>query len=272
MTDSIRVEENAVYGAAGRDLLCDLYHPEPATRNRAATLLLHGGGWRGGDKAMMRNAGLAFAARGYLAIAVGYRLTGEAPWPAQLDDTRTALRWARSKAVAFGVEPAQVMITGFSAGAHLGLLAAGTASADAERPAAVAAFFPPTRMAAELLGRMANLSPEEAEAANPIANITGSFPPAILLHGTGDTLVPYTESTAMFEALREADATTDLRLYAGLPHEFVQLPGCMEDAIGAAAGFFQRTVLGRAAFDDALAEMQRVWAERMRAMRAAAPA
>lgn len=269
MTQGVRVEADVACGAAY--LLCDLYHPDPAKANGAATILLHGGGWRAGDRTMMAPPATALAGHGFLAVALEYRLLGDAPWPAALDDSQAAVRWLRGNADRFGIDPEQITFTGFSAGAHLALLAAGTADSAphsvSERVAAVAAFFPPTRLGSGQ-ARMLGLTPEGAQAASPIAHAAATFPPTLLLHGTGDTLVPHNASVQMFDALVAAGAAADLRLYAGLPHEFQQLPGLLEPTMADVAAFFVRNVVQRERFEAEREAMQRRWAERLQAVRA----
>jgi acetyl esterase/lipase len=269
---------DVVYGVAGRELHCDVYRPEPGHANRAAVILLHGGGWRGGSRAMMKDAATCFAQRGFLAVAPEYRLTGEAPWPAQIHDVKTAIRWLRSSAAEFDITAEMLALCGFSAGAHLSLLAAGTADGDAfrvggshadvaERVAAVAAFFPPIRLEGGS-ARNLGVSGDEAKLGSPIAHVSGSFPPTLLLHGTGDVTVPHAHSVAMFEALAASGAPVDLRLYAGLPHEFVRLPGMLDLCVTDIDAFLTRNLLNREAFEAELAEQRRIWEERAQALRA----
>ncbi|MFN8559039.1 MAG: alpha/beta hydrolase, partial [Dehalococcoidia bacterium] len=61
MSVDVRIEPDVVYGSAGRDLLCDLYHPPPSGANGGAVILLHGGGWRGGHRSMMKDIATALA-------------------------------------------------------------------------------------------------------------------------------------------------------------------------------------------------------------------
>lgn len=279
MTERVRVEAGVSCGVGEAAPLCDVYHPDPATANGAASILLHGGGWRFGDRAMMADAATELSRHGFIAVALEYRLLGQAAWPTPLDDTKTAVRWLRAEAGRFGLDPERITLTGFSAGAHLALLAAGTAgrevSADAayreqpERVAAVAAFFPPTRIGAGQ-ARMLGIALEEAAAASPIEHVGAGFPPTLFLHGTGDTMVPHAASLEMFDALVAAGATADLRLYARLPHEFQQLPGMLAPTMADVAAFFGRHVVSRDDFAAAHAALQRRWDERAQAVRPAA--
>ncbi len=279
MTEPVRVEAGVSCGAGSEALLCDVYHPDPGKANGAATILLHGGGWRFGDRGMMADPAAELSRHGFLAVALEYRLLGQAAWPAPLDDTRTAIRWLRAEAGRLEIDPERITLTGFSAGAHLALLAAGTADRglpeDAayreqpERVAAVAAFFAPTRIGTGQ-ARMLGISPEEAAAASPIEQVGAGFPPTLLLHGTGDTMVPHSASLELFDALVAVGAAADLRLYARMPHEFQQLPGMLAPTLVDVAAFFARHVVRPTEFDAAHAALQRRWDERAQAARPAA--
>ena len=93
------VEEGVVFGTGGdRDLRCDIYRPPDGAANGSAVLLVHGGGWSSGDRTQLRGYGILLGREGYLCVAPEYRLTGEAPWPAQIEDVKAAIRWTRGTA------------------------------------------------------------------------------------------------------------------------------------------------------------------------------
>src|ERR1700735_5213345 len=121
----IEERKDVVYGDAGnRPLKLDIYRP--AQRNGAAVLVVHGGGWSRGSKDMLANCCRLLADQGFVALASEYRLTGEAPFPANIHDVKRAIRWAKQNAAALGFDPERLCLEGHSAGAHLVLLAAGT--------------------------------------------------------------------------------------------------------------------------------------------------
>src|SRR5882757_5695540 len=135
----------------GADLMVDVYRP--AGSAKAAVLLLHGGGWRRGSRQAVAPSAKALAGHGFVVLAVQYRLLGDAPWPAQIQDVNSAIRWARRNAGNLGVDASRIVVEGLSAGGHLALLAAGAAhvrafsdDADADQDGSVAAaiaFYPP---------------------------------------------------------------------------------------------------------------------------------
>ena len=81
---------------------------------------IHGGGWRNGNKSsgVNRVAGLLQTGR-YVGVSIGYRLTGEAIWPAQIHDCKAAIRWLRGNAKKHGMDPGKIAVWGSSAGGHL---------------------------------------------------------------------------------------------------------------------------------------------------------
>src|SRR5579871_3613387 len=187
----------------GQELKLDAFHPT-TPKPKAAVIILHGGGWRVGTKDWMAEVATALAGHGLLALPTQYRLLGEAPWPAQIADVKSAIRWVRRNADKLGVAPGKIAMEGFSAGGHLTLLAAGAASEtafDAEGDdgdasvGAVIAFFPPIEFqpgsrtpgitdATRLLGDGATA--EAARQASPLHHVSAKFPPTCLFHGTND--------------------------------------------------------------------------------------
>ena len=100
----------------------DLAMPaDRGTAPRPALVFVHGGGWRGGDKrrAAFFGAAVEFAAKGYVCTSVEYRLTGEAPFPACIEDVKCAVRWMRAHAQNYNIDPEKFGAYGNSAGAHL---------------------------------------------------------------------------------------------------------------------------------------------------------
>lgn len=272
---TVTVDQNVVFGqGSGRDLRCDIYRPAGGTALPAA-ILLHGGGWRRGTKESLRARAEELAGHGIVCVAAEYRLSGEARWPAHIQDVKAVLSWLRSEAETWGVHPDQIALVGFSAGAHLALLAAGTpghAGFDAGPEAAgavnaVVAFFPPVRFQAgdDRAGGALPASPasslgdgiteEEMRQASPLTHLSSAFPPTLLMHGTADEVVPPATSLELFGLLRGMGVPVDLRLYSGLRHEFVRMDGVLQLAMADVALFLQRTMVDPKRFDVSQAEL-----------------
>ncbi len=125
----VTFENDVVFGAGGgRDLKLDIYTPPEGTSNRGGVLLIHGGGWSGGDRTQMRGFGILLGRVGYTCVSSEYRLSGEAKWPAQIHDVKAALRWMRANAARLGIDADKIAVSGNSAGGHLSLMVAASAN------------------------------------------------------------------------------------------------------------------------------------------------
>ena len=211
----------------------DLYLPPgQANMPRPAIVVVHGGGWRGGDKQRGQWVGIParYASDGYVAISVNYRLTGEAPWPAQIEDVKAAVRWLRAHAQVYGVDVDRIGAYGNSAGAHLvsllglvkqsdGLEGSGPHQEHSSMVQAVCASATPTdflnwrepgvvpaRLGSTFLAGPAETLHERARQASPITYAREDAPPFLLIHGTADQTVPISQSGRFAEALRAAGA------------------------------------------------------------------
>jgi acetyl esterase/lipase len=209
----------------------DLYLPETQAENMPLPLIvhIHGGGWQAGDKRTGRSL-LPLVASGDFALAsIGYRLTGEAIWPAQIHDCKAAIRWLRANSAKYGYDPDRICVAGWSAGGHLAcLLGTSGGLADLEgllgphldhdsRVACVINNFGPTdfsdisqasiagkNMVTKLLGGTPQEVPDVARAASPVTHATHDDPPILCIHGTADPLVPFRQSTKLDEACAKA--------------------------------------------------------------------
>ncbi|MBE2287246.1 MAG: alpha/beta hydrolase [Prosthecobacter sp.] len=122
---TLKAEFDLVYGKTPeQELKLDVYRPK-SDAVLPACVLVHGGGWTGGDKERFRALGFALAEKGYVVANVEYRLAGAAKYPAAVQDCSLAVRWVRANAARFGLDPKLIGAWGGSAGGHLvGLLAA----------------------------------------------------------------------------------------------------------------------------------------------------
>ncbi len=161
---------------------------------RPALVIVHGGGWAGGSKNVdvFQKMMTDYAKKGYVTINVEYRLTGEAPFPACIEDVKCAVRWLRAHAEEYHIDPNRIGAYGHSAGAHLALmLAMAPKSAGLEGDGgwdeyssmvnAVVGGSPPTE-----LGRDTPMAKKEWW---PVGYISGDHPPMFLIQGSADRIV-----------------------------------------------------------------------------------
>ncbi len=226
----------------------DLYVPEKSGGALPVIVWVHGGGWQGGSKNQCRPLADGFVARGYAVASVGYRLSGEAIFPAQLEDCKAAVRWLRAHARDYGLDPARFAAWGSSAGGHLVALL-GTAGDVPEfevgahrdqssRVQAVVDWFGPTDFnamdrhapAGAGLKHDSPNSPEskligapiadpanraKVKRADPVTYVSAGAPPFLIMHGDADATVPHHQSVLLHDALAAA----------GVPVRFVTLEG-----------------------------------------------
>ena len=111
------------YGKVGpRSLKLDLYRPKKMGTPVPGLIFIHGGGWSGGDKKVYRVHASRYAQRGYVAVSIAYRFSGEAPFPAAVQDAKCAVRWMRTQGKRYGIDPNNIAVLGGSAGGHLAMM------------------------------------------------------------------------------------------------------------------------------------------------------
>ncbi len=230
------------YGqAAGESLKLDAWVPE-GPGPFPAVILVHGGGWSGGDKSggprkgymaplhtPLEKAGIAW-------FSINYRLAPKHLYPACIEDVETAIRWVKAHAKEHRVDPKCIAISGESAGGHLVALAVVRADESTRLAAALPIYgvFDMTAMAtpgealrtpfARLFGR--ETADETAMAllreASSLGKVKAGLPPFLLVHGTADATVPLAQSERMLEKLRAAK----------VPAELITIPGGAHGMLG----------------------------------------
>lgn len=238
LPDNIEARRDIDYADTGnpRQRL-DLYLPKKRESDKPLPVIvfIHGGGWKGGDKAGGIGNVARFVASGqYAGVSVGYRLTNEAQWPAQIHDCKAAIRWIKGNAKELGLDAAKIGVWGSSAGGHLvsflgasgdvkGLEGAiGKHTAQDSKVACVVNFFGPENFLtmvtqkstvdrttsnypeALLLGGRVQDRPEAAKEASPVTHVSPGDAPALTAHGTEDPLVPYAQAEEYDAALKKA--------------------------------------------------------------------
>ena len=171
-------------------------------------ICIHGGGWSKGDKDQMAWMAMRYAKRGYIGVTLSYRLTGEAPMPACIQDVREAIRYIKEIASSIQGDPDRIALLGYSAGAHLALLTALTPTdttfkteANAQHNASVAcavAIAAPTdlMMIHNSKNRFKLIDKDVSEKVaflskiSPVSHVHKEQVPIFMLHGDADTLVP----------------------------------------------------------------------------------
>lgn len=233
---NVRLVKDLQYGARSQSQKLDLYIPKSDVLKTKAGLPLviwiHGGGWNSGDKVGGPINPLLEA--GFATASINYRLSGEAKWPAQLDDCRSALKYIRAHAIEYGIDAKRMGLWGGSAGGHLVLMLAlkGDTPDIAPRPlsktvalkpldvAAVCDWFGPTDIARyvrepkqnqyaidmihALIGTQGAAFMSGCEDASPITYVgqLKQVPPLLIMHGRSDMLVPINQSQLLVDRMK----------------------------------------------------------------------
>lgn len=269
------IDRDIEYGKVGDlTLKLDLYRPKDRPKEPLpAVLYIHGGAWKSGDKAPAPPHILALARHGYAVASVNYRLTGVAPFPAQIEDCMCAVQWVRVNAARYGMDPDRIGAWGGSAGGHLVLLlgcadaSSGLGSKDgppgiSTRVHAVCSWFGPadlvkaaregtgrTGVLPSFLGGTLEEKPEAYKQASPVTHVTKDDPPVLMIHGDADDVVPIGQSEVMLEKLKEAGVEATLIRVKNAGHGFNPAEGPIEpskeEITRATIEFFDKHLKGK---------------------------
>ncbi len=233
--------QDVPYGADPAQMM-DIFYPVEQKTSMPVVVYVHGGGWVEGDKSSPEAADYIdeLLNRGYVVFSLNYRLAPEFPFPAQIQDVKSALRSIRARAVEFRIDPEHIGIFGSSAGGHLSALAGVTSEEDgfdtgenldrSGRVNAVVDLFGPADInqitvygldpaIAQTFGRHESPS-EEYRLASPTTYAGQDDPPFLIIHGDLDRVVPISQSRLLNETLQQARVTSELLVVKNGVHGF----------------------------------------------------
>lgn len=246
---NVTIERDVQYGSVGdRALVLDIVRPKQEPKDpMPVVVFIHGGGWSGGNKRDGLPLLVPLAEKGYFCVSVGYRLSGEAPWPAQIHDCKAAIRWLRAQAKQYHIHPDKIGAWGASAGGHLALMLGLTSDvAELEgasgspgyssRVTCVVNWFGPTDLLTtwkdsspsasvkglveKLVGGPLGEKQDVLKSASPITYISKDDPPVLTMHGNKDPIVPFSQATLLDEAMKKVGAESFLVVVENAGHGF----------------------------------------------------
>jgi acetyl esterase/lipase len=255
----VQVRKDLVYAQHGElSLALDLYLPGPSGKPAPLVILVHGGGWASGQRSNLAPLAARLATRGYAAATVSYRLSGQARYPAAIDDVKEALHWLRKSAGSFGIDPARVAISGGSAGGQIASLVGmlepqairAVVSIDglsdfttedarkneddpAKKPSAAGAWFGGRYSEKEALWR----------AASPITHVVKDSPPVLFIVSGVPRFSVGRE--AMAAKLASHGIYSDTVALPGTPHSFWLFDPWLAPTVDAMTGFLGRVLAPR---------------------------
>lgn len=233
----------------GHERSLDLYLPEKKPDEKLPLVIwIHGGAWRTGDKA--GDQALWLLKDGFATASINYRPSPQARFPAQIEDCKAAIRFLRSRAGDFGLDPDHFGVWGSSAGGHLAALLGVTGGVEqlegnsdkpniSSRVQAVCDFFGPSDLltlsaqsaadsavqhddpgspASQLIGGPLQQNVEKARAASPLTYVTPDDPPFLIVHGDDDRYVPVAQSWELQGTLQKAGVKSAIHVIKGGGH------------------------------------------------------
>jgi len=252
----------ARYGDRGLEM--DLYRPRQAWGELPAVLCIHGGGWAKGNRTNHEAIAQALAARGYVAATISYRLSGEAPFPAAIQDCKAAVRFLRAKAKVFGIDSAKIGAIGLSAGGHLTALlatSAGVKELEGEGgyepfSSAIQAAVPMGAQTDFLSSRTRDISAIEERGriwrqflggtqegktatyrlASPLHHLDKNDPPCWFIAGEKDD--PSTHAETFRQRMKELRVPAELTVIKDAPHGFLHQQAWFDEMIEVTDAFF----------------------------------
>lgn len=254
---SVDVISNVEYGKVGdRALVLNIIRPKVLPKEPMPVVIwIHGGGWSGGNKESGTALLTPFAEKGYFCFSVAYRLSGEAIWPAQIQDCKCAIRWIRAHAGEYNIDPNRIGVWGGSAGGHLVALLGTTGGVrtlegnggwqdQSSRVQAVCDWYGPTdfmKMYEEkakndiVLEKMKDASgrdmisillggpfwelPGLCRQSSPLSYVSKDDPPFLIMHGDADALGLLSQSEMLDDALRKVGVESELMVMKGMGHQ-----------------------------------------------------
>ena len=255
----------------GHDLKLDLFLPETPQGKLPVVVWIFSGGFMNNNQKQQEGAAAWLAQHGYAGAAIDYRLSGEAVYPAQIEDCKAAVRWLRANADKYGLDARHIGVWGGSSGGNLAAMlgtsggvkaleGAGGNPAESSTVQAVVDFFgptdflqmdahalpgamkhdPPDSPESKLVGGPIQGNKDKVERANPVTYVSKDDPPFFIVHGEQDLLVPVNQSELLYEALKKAGVGVTFYKIAGAGHGTPEFNSAM---IGAAVlAFFDQTL------------------------------
>lgn len=258
---------NVTYARYGeRTLEMDIYRPLGEWGPLPVVVCIHGGGWAKGSRVNHAQVAQAVASRGYVAATISYRLSGEAPFPAQIQDCKAAVRFLRANAKQYGINADQIGAIGLSAGGHLVALLATSSGVQELEGSGGNAGFSSAIQAALPMGAQTNLlslrtreisastdrggiwrkflsgtqsdQPASYRLASPLTHLDQADPPCWFMAGEKDD--PSTHADSFRQRGEKLGVSMGLTILEDAPHGFLNQQHWFDEMLETADWFFSK--------------------------------
>ncbi|MFD2161195.1 alpha/beta hydrolase fold domain-containing protein [Paradesertivirga mongoliensis] len=247
LSATVKVKTGLVYQKVnGRRLELDVFFPKERSKSGyPAVLMIHGGGWRSGDRSHNTPTAKVLAENGYVAVSVEYRLSTEATYPAAVHDLKTAIRWIRANARKYNIDTSKVATWGCSAGGQLAALLGTTAgNARLEGQGGYTKHSSAVQAIVDVDGTLAFIHPESGEGndsqgtsaatywfgfpkterpdlwyeAAPLSHVSSKTPPILFINSSVDRM--HAGRDDMIRKLNSWNIYSEVHTFKDAPHPF----------------------------------------------------
>ena len=253
---------------ADRTLEMDIYRPKEVWGELPAIVCIHGGGWEKGNRTNHARVAQALAARGFVAATISYRLSGESPFPAAIQDCKAAVRFLRANASEYGIDSDHIGAIGLSAGGHLTALLATSGGVEELEGNGGNAAFSSTIQAAIPMGAQTDLmssrtreiskiekrgqiwrqflggaqkdKPATYRLASPLQHLDKNDPPCWFITGEQDD--PSTQADLFRERMSKLGIAPGVTVIKDAPHPFLGKQVWFDEMLDVADKFFKSTL------------------------------
>jgi acetyl esterase/lipase len=244
---AVKEKRNITYCKIGdRKLSVDAFYPSSKSKcNGAAIMIIHGGGWRSGNRTQHYPLAQRLADLGYVCFTPEYRLSTEALYPAAVYDLKSALRWIHANAGKYNVDTNKIAVLGFSAGGQLAALLGVTAgNAKLEGDESNQKYSSSVKAIVDLDGTLSFVHPESGEGddskktsaatywfgyskkenpalwqeASPLTYVGKNTPPTIFINSSVERM--HAGRTDFLRVLKENNIYSEVKTFSDAPHSF----------------------------------------------------
>lgn len=239
----VKIIRDEIYqSGVGRAGQCDIFMPDPLPLDSKLppVILVHGGGWVGGDKWNLKSYAYQLAEKGFFALTINYRHAPKHRFPAQVDDVRLAMLWLKGEQNRFQVDMNRLGMFGYSAGGHLTALVCSIANQNIRTQSSTSHWetedtrwqqlpevqamciggppcnfqsLPPDNTSMKFfLGDSRRNAQATYLAASPLAHVSKGDPPTMIIHGETDIMVPMKGSQIFHDAQVAAGIDSQLKI------------------------------------------------------------
>lgn len=268
---TVREEKNVTYCTQEeRRLLLDVFYPAAHTnRKRAAIMIIHGGGWRTGNRTQHYPLAQRLADLGYVCFTPEYRLSTEALYPAAVYDLKAALRWIHANAAMYNVDTTKIAVAGFSAGGELAAFIGVTnGNTKFEGAACNKNFSSRVQAIVDLDGTLSFVHPESGEGddsqrtsaatywfgyskkdnpvlwteASPLTHVSKWTPPTLFINSSVERM--HAGRTDFLNVLAENNIYSEVKSFENSPHSFPLFDPWFEPTLNYIHAFLQNVFFG----------------------------